>query len=80
MCDCIQLTNEALAKTGWKLDIPITITSAMTMQTIPRVMIRVVQINPQPRAKTPNFLATYCPFCGKAYEDGLLDEKDVRKV
>ena len=59
MCDCIKLTNEALAKTNDQL---------RTMHLFdgrgPRLYVETTPLERKRGQKDKKIIATYCPFCG----------------
>ena len=64
MCDCIELTNKALAEKGTNTEI---VSTLPLFGDIARVLISVAKIDEKKRGKPINLLPSYCPFCGEKY-------------
>ena len=64
MCDCIMLTNKALKEHNTRLNVPFILSGAQ-----PRVLVSTMKHNAKSRVKPILLHATYCPFCGKKYDD-----------
>jgi hypothetical protein len=69
-CGCIEIVDKMLEERGVTLHTTIPIARGV----FPRVMISVTKLSRVKRAKTAGVVATYCPFCGRAYNDALCKE------
>ena len=66
-CECIRLTNEALAKDNLILDTAHW-TNLQTGTTRTTVRIGTEKRTPKRGQRCPSFVPQFCPFCGVAYE------------
>jgi hypothetical protein len=71
MCNCIQLSEEALIHNGSNttLDRPIMLSKVGKLDVAQRVTISTCKRDPHRKEKPMRLFATYCPFCGEKYED-----------
>jgi hypothetical protein len=71
MCDCIEKTNKLLEKYNTRIYVPMLIDFATGKTHSSRtILITTEKINPNRRSgRAKSLLATYCPFCGKKYEE-----------
>lgn len=60
MCDCIKTMNNRLAETNGHL--------ITTLFGTPRAVIGSVKVDRKKRGQPPVAIASFCPFCGEAYE------------
>lgn len=60
MCDCIKTMNSRLAESNGHL--------ITTLFGTPRAVIGSVKVDSKKRGQPPAAIASFCPFCGEAYE------------
>lgn len=65
-CTCIKDLNEKLAEHNAVL-----VTTILGMPSV--AVIGTVKLDSKKRGKPPVMLASFCPFCGAAYEDASAD-------
>ena len=71
MCNCIQMSNEALKPKGMMLSLAL-IMQSNTIES--RLYIPTVEIGPHKRGFRPaKILVTYCPFCGEKQPESETD-------
>jgi predicted molibdopterin-dependent oxidoreductase YjgC len=66
MCNCITEINEQLKKDNTEVDVFIYI---FNPEKQPTVSIATFKIDKKVRRGPMRLTATYCPFCGKKYEE-----------
>ena len=70
MCDCINQVNEQLRKCDTELDVTITYPPHVSVRARVATYIPYKYGTKTKRGQKPaQMTATYCPFCGKKYED-----------
>ena len=80
-CNCIKLIQAELKTTdlNTQLDIPFSIDIQRGRMSTPMVRLAVVKLNPKVRKKPTTLVATYCPFCGKKYEEIKTSDNSKKK-
>jgi len=68
MCDCIALTDRALAPRNLRLAVTLSLEGGPT-----RVYLRADPIERRRGQRSATMLPTYCPFCGLRYPDRVDD-------
>ena len=68
MCNCIEEVNKRLNNYDTVLDVPIQITSKNSL-VADRVLVATCKKNIKAKQKPMKVFATFCPFCGKQYEE-----------
>jgi hypothetical protein len=66
-CECIALTNKALADENLMLDVAHW-TNLQTGAIRTTVRIGTEKVKPKRGQRCPSFVPKFCPFCGVAYE------------
>ena len=64
-CDCFSKVNATLAEHNEQL---VSLIDIRTFASIPRVLVSVEKVDPKKRTRLRRMLASFCPFCGTAYE------------
>jgi len=67
MCTCIEDSSDELAKKNIMLIVPFRL-SARIMKA-DRVLIQIKKRDKRIKKPLPNLFASFCPFCGKQYQD-----------
>ena len=67
MCDCMKLINDELAQYNTRI-IPVMALRDGTFH-MAGVRIETEKIDSKKRGRPKRLVASYCPFCGKKYED-----------
>lgn len=67
MCDCVKLTNEALAKDNLVLSQAIVLRQE-THSLVSRLYITTEKIDKQAKGKPIKLMVSNCPFCGEKLE------------
>jgi hypothetical protein len=69
MCNCIELTNDALKEKGLKLSLLFIMPHDNPGGMNAVIPVQTMKINPHDRQARPaSFIPTYCPFCGEKME------------
>lgn len=70
-CNCVKLVNEALEReeANTVLDIPMSINLSTGKMGPQRMVIATVKSNSKKRGQKKTLFATYCPVCGKKYNE-----------
>lgn len=68
MCNCIELVNKELKGYNTRLVIPISL-NQHGLKAIEKVVCVTEKDNARDKRKAVKIFATYCPFCGKKYEE-----------
>lgn len=70
MCDCIKKTNERMAEMGHR------IAPAINFATGKALPVIVTEKLPGKRAQKVTLVASFCPFCGEAYDPGAAAKSE----
>ena len=79
MCNCIEEVDAQLLASGrnTKLDIPITFSLTGRLDSQKKVTISTCKRDDAKREKALRVFASYCPFCGIAYEEEKQSADDI---
>ncbi len=64
MCNCIDLSNEALEAHNLRLDLALSLSGKAV-----KTLVSTSKIDPKKRGRPGYVAATHCPFCGEKYVD-----------
>lgn len=64
-CDCFNKVNVTLAEHNERL---VSLMDIRAFETVPRVLISIEKLDSKKRSRPRRMLASFCPFCGSAYE------------
>jgi hypothetical protein len=69
MCNCIKKVNEQLLDHNTRIVTPITF-SATKLDVSTQALISTEKIDKKKKSGPVKLFASYCPICGKMYENG----------
>jgi hypothetical protein len=68
-CDCIDVVNAKLAERNTRLLLPITLSQLANPDEPQRLLVETEQVERgRGKKKACSMFATFCPFCGVAYQ------------
>lgn len=67
MCNCIEITNKALVEKD--LNTQLSIAFSLKPEVPHKVIIATEKIDQKNRKKPITLIPSFCPFCGKKYEE-----------
>ncbi len=66
-CNCVEEVNQRIKDKNVRIGVGLTLIENKRLSVV--VLVAAEKIDKKKRGRVPSLIATYCPFCGKKWEE-----------